>query len=104
MQTWLEATITENLRIFNYLFQNQASKIHSFTLTVIVHSDEQLNIYIYAPSNMSYKNTPLGLGNNEQTKNRGKGQSASQTDTAASNTIALVYPDGRVTNVEVRQK
>ena len=104
MQTLLEASITENLRIFNYLFQNQASKIHSFTLTVFVHSDEQLNIYIHAPSNMSSKNNPLGLGNNEQTKNRGKGQSASQTEAEVSSTIALVYPDGHVTNVEVRQK
>ncbi|MBT9316556.1 hypothetical protein [Leptothoe spongobia] len=31
-------------------------------------------------------------------------QSAADTQASQDNTMALVYPDGRVTNVEVRQK
>ncbi|ESA36266.1 hypothetical protein N836_07955 [Leptolyngbya sp. Heron Island J] len=53
---------------------------------------------------MSSKNNPLGLENNEHAKKSGKGQSSGTTESARGNTISLVYPDGRVTNVEVRQK
>ncbi|MEM8611075.1 MAG: hypothetical protein AAGF93_03575 [Cyanobacteria bacterium P01_H01_bin.105] len=51
---------------------------------------------------MDSKNSLLGLENNA--KNNGQSQSSSKQTQDQDSTMSLVYPDGRVTNVKVRQK
>ena len=49
---------------------------------------------------MDSKNSLLGLENNDH--NHGQSQSSSGPN--QNNTMSLVYPDGRVKNIKVRQK
>ncbi|MDV3350474.1 hypothetical protein SPB21_20610 [Leptothoe sp. ISB3NOV94-8A] len=49
---------------------------------------------------MDSKKNLLGLANNDQNH----GQSQSSSEPHQDNTMSLVYPDGRVKNVKVRQK
>lgn len=51
---------------------------------------------------MKSEKTLLSQNNSNQTN--ANGQSSSQTQPDQDNTMALVYPDGRVTNVNVGEK
>lgn len=51
---------------------------------------------------MNSDKTLCGLNNNDQSN--GDSQSATEGQQSQDNTMALVYPDGRVTNVQVRPK
>jgi len=44
------------------------------------------------------------LSQNNSSQTNANGQSSSQTQKSQDNTMALVYPDGRVTNVKVGDK
>ncbi|EKV01930.1 hypothetical protein Lepto7375DRAFT_4125 [Leptolyngbya sp. PCC 7375] len=99
MDACLKPAITGIQSLYS-IFQIQTFKIHSFTLMIPVHSDKQLTIYVPEISSMDSKKSLLGLANNDQ--NHGQSQSSSEPN--QDNTMSLVYPDGRVKNVKVRQK
>jgi len=50
------------------------------------------------------KSTKTLFSQNNNSQTNAKGQSSSNTQKDQDNTMALVYPDGRVTNVKVGEK
>ncbi|MEM1239698.1 MAG: hypothetical protein AAGI45_07650 [Cyanobacteria bacterium P01_H01_bin.26] len=50
------------------------------------------------------KSTRNAAGLDTHSQPTTKGQASSKTQQAQENTMVLVYPDGRVTNVKLRQK
>lgn len=83
-------------------FHNKVFNIHVFTLTIFAQVDEQLNIPVPPVIHMKSAKTLFSQNNSSQTN--ANGQSSSNTQESQDNTMALVYPDGRVTNIKVGEK